>query len=279
MRDEGRGDARGRPVRARVAVLVVAAFAVGAAVTSALAGDTVSDGNTPLVELRPTGVGLPDIGATHTYGIAQMPAEVRAYHDSGRYDNDLSTIAGKAQNYLRKQLDRLKHNPDKGTYKKCKRKRGKRECKRIRPAIVFDIDETSLSNYAELNDADFDSSALARAVVEADSPPIQPTLNLFRSALERDVSAFFITGRPPGVQSFTEDNLRAAGYEGWSGLEMKPLDGITTLEFKSGERERIEDEGYKILVNIGDQDSDLDGGAAKKAFKLPNPMYYIPNAS
>ena len=33
------------------------------------------------------------------------------------------------------------------------------------------------------------------------------------------------------------------------------------------------------MVNIGDHDSDLDGGAAKRAFKLPNPMYYIPNAS
>jgi hypothetical protein len=279
MRDEGRREARRSVLRVRVAALVVAAFAAGAAVTTALAGDTVSDGNTPVVELRPTGVGLPDIGATHTYGIAQMPAEVRAYHDSGLYDNDLSTIAGKAQSYLRKQLDRLKHNSDKGTYKRCKRKRGKRKCNRVKPAIVLDIDETSLSNYAELNDADFDSSALAIAVVEADSPAIQPTLELFRFALQRDVDAFFITGRPPGVQSFTEDNLRAAGYEGWSGLEMKPPDGITTLEFKSGERERIEDEGFKILANIGDQDSDLDGGAAKKAFKLPNPMYYIPDAS
>jgi HAD superfamily, subfamily IIIB (Acid phosphatase) len=35
----------------------------------------------------------------------------------------------------------------------------------------------------------------------------------------------------------------------------------------------------RVVVNIGDQDSDLDGGAAKRAFKLPNPMYYIPNAS
>jgi HAD superfamily, subfamily IIIB (Acid phosphatase) len=263
----------------RVAVLVVAAFAAGAVVTTALAGDTVLGGKTPLVELRPTGVGLPDIGAAHTYGVAEMPAEVRAYHDSGRYDSDLEAIAGKAQSYLRKQLDRLRHNPEKGTYEKCKRKRGTRRCKPIRPAVVFDIDETSLSNYRELNEAEFASSALAIAVVEADSPAIQPTLNLFRFALGRDVSAFFVTGRPPGVRSFTEDNLRAAGYEGWSGLEMKPPDGITTLDFKRGAREEIEDEGFKILVNIGDQDSDLDGGAAKRAFKLPNPMYYIPNAS
>ncbi|MGH2992263.1 MAG: HAD family acid phosphatase [Solirubrobacterales bacterium] len=51
------------------------------------------------------------------------------------------------------------------------------------------------------------------------------------------------------------------------------------MEFKSGERERIEDEGFTILVNVGDQDSDLNGGHAKRAFKLPNPMYFIPDAS
>ena len=279
MRDEGRGERRGGLLRARVAVLVVAAFAAGAAVTTALAGDRGASSGTSIVELRPTGVGLPDIGATHTYGIAEMPGDVRAYHDSGRYDNDLSTVAGKAQNYLRKQLDRLRRNPSKGTYKKCKRKRGKRKCKRTNPAIVFDIDETSLSNYAELNDADFHSSALAVAVVKAISPPILPTLDLYRLAVKRGVDVFFITGRPPGVRSLTESNLLLGGYDQEHELAMKPPGGITTLEFKSGERERIEDEGFKILVNIGDQDSDLDGGAAKKAFKLPNPMYYIPNAS
>jgi hypothetical protein len=263
----------------RAVALVVAAFAAGAAVTTAIAGNTVSGGKTPLVELRPTGVGLPDIGATHTFGADALPTEIRRYHDSGEYDRDLAAIGGKARKYLRKQLNRLKYKPSKGTYKKCKRRRGKRKCRRINPAIVLDIDETSLSNYAELNDAGFDSDALVRAVVEADSPAIQPTLNLFQFAVGRDVSAFFITGRPPGVQSFTEDNLRAAGYEGWTGLAMKPPDGITTLEFKSGERQRIEDDGFKILVNIGDQDSDLNGGTAKRAFKLPNPMYYIPDAS
>ena len=34
--------------------------------------------------------------------------------------------------------------------------------------------------------------------------------------------------------------------------------------------------GFTILVNVGDQDSDLAGGHARRAFKLPNPMYFIP---
>ena len=50
-----------------------------------------------------------------------MPSEIRPYHDSGRYDSDLSDIAGRAQKYLRKQLNRLKYKPSKGTCKRCRR--------------------------------------------------------------------------------------------------------------------------------------------------------------
>ncbi len=33
--------------------------------------------------------------------------------------------------------------------------------------------------------------------------------------------------------------------------------------------------GHRILVNVGDQRSDLTGGYASRTFKLPNPMYVI----
>jgi hypothetical protein len=29
------------------------------------------------------------------------------------------------------------------------------------------------------------------------------------------------------------------------------------------------------VVNMGDQESDLDGGHADRAFKLPNPFYFV----
>ena len=34
--------------------------------------------------------------------------------------------------------------------------------------------------------------------------------------------------------------------------------------------------GYRIVVNMGDQPSDLAGGYAEKAVLLPNPFYRIP---
>lgn len=273
-----RGSDRAAPAgynRLRTLVLVVAAFTAGAAVTTAIAGSNGPSAKSPIVSIRPTGVGLPDIGASQNFGVPRLAEMIRAYHDSGRFEADLNEIGERARRYLRKQLMRLHYSRGKGTYKKCTRKRGKRTCKPFRPALVLDIDDTALSRYAHLNAVDFDYSGVVRAVVEADSPPIQPTLELYRFAIKRDVSVFFITSHPPAIRSLTEGNLRKAGYAQWSELAMKPPEA-GVVEFKRGARVGIENEGFTILANVGDQDSDLEGGRAKRAFKLPNPMYYIP---
>ena len=46
--------------------------------------------------------------------------------------------------------------------------------------------------------------------------------------------------------------------------------------YKSNARKDITSQGYDIIVNIGDQQSDLAGGYAEKTFKMPNPFYHIP---
>ena len=49
------------------------------------------------------------------------------------------------------------------------------------------------------------------------------------------------------------------------------------MEYKSKTRAHIEDDlGYTIVANYGDQFSDLTGGYADRAVKLPNPTYYLP---
>ena len=49
-----------------------------------------------------------------------------------------------------------------------------------------------------------------------------------------------------------------------------------TILYKSGVRAHIEDLGYEIVGNFGDQFSGLEGGFADKTFKLPNPNYFLP---
>jgi acid phosphatase len=91
------------------------------------------------------------------------------------------------------------------------------------------------------------------------------------------MAIFFLTGRPERLRAVTERNLQAAGYE-WTGVLLKPdaLNIPSAVDFKAAERRRLVAEGYTIVVNIGDQMSDLDGGFAERTYKLPNPFYFVP---
>jgi hypothetical protein len=66
------------------------------------------------------------------------------------------------------------------------------------------------------------------------------------------------------------------GYSGWTDLITQP-DGNKQAArvFKSQERQEIENKGYRIVLNIGDQASDLAGCCAERIFKLPNPFYLV----
>jgi len=48
------------------------------------------------------------------------------------------------------------------------------------------------------------------------------------------------------------------------------------VPYKSGERQKLVDAGYRIVGNMGDQWSDLVGGPeGEHTFKVPDPMYYV----
>jgi hypothetical protein len=52
--------------------------------------------------------------------------------------------------------------------------------------------------------------------------------------------------------------------------------GKTAVSYKSSERKKLEEEGYRIIGNIGDQWSDILGtNTGSRTFKLPDPLYYI----
>jgi acid phosphatase len=84
----------------------------------------------------------------------------------------------------------------------------------------------------------------------------------------------FLTGRSEPYRAMTENNLRLAGYTGYERYIGRPLDSPGTYaRFKAGIRESLIAEGWIIIANLGDQGSDLAGGHAEKAFRLPNPFY------
>lgn len=49
----------------------------------------------------------------------------------------------------------------------------------------------------------------------------------------------------------------------------------TVVSFKAPPRGDIENQGYKIIANVGDQWSDLNGGFSEQNFKVAYPFYFI----
>jgi acid phosphatase len=194
-----------------------------------------------------------------------LKAELIAYHDRA-YAADLASIAGGAERYVVARAPQVKN-----------------------PALVLDIDETALSNWNQLVANDFGYFAAGGCDFLPKGPcgalkwdelgeaaAIAPTRHLFDAARAAGVKVFFVTGRREAERAWTERNLANAGYRDWEALVMKPeaLDA-TAAAYKAAARADIESKGFTIVANVGDQRSDLDGGHAERAFKLPNPFYFI----
>lgn len=206
---------------------------------------------------------------TQPPNLGDLKIRLLDYRCFGAYDRDVAKALHRARLYVEQQARRV-----------------------AKPALVLDIDETSLSNWRELIANDFGyigdgDCKLPRGPcgvrawqLLGQADVIAPTLALFNAAKAKGVAVFFITGRNGDEQqrAATEANLRNAGYDGWTELIMRP-DGTHTRsasDFKAPERAKIEQRGFTIIANVGDQKSDLDGGHARRKFRVPNPFYYIP---
>ena len=91
------------------------------------------------------------------------------------YEQELATVDTKAKSSLKNQLRSLRKSPGPGNYSECNRKG--RKCHEVKPAIVLDIDETSLSNYEGLNATNFSQAGLVSGAVAGNDPVIAPTLD------------------------------------------------------------------------------------------------------
>jgi len=123
-------------------------------------------------------------------------------------------------------------------------------------------------------------SAVTKLHPDPHGPAIAPVLELYNFAKSKGIALFFITGRPEKQRQLTIDNLREVGYEGWTDLIMQPdtvpgENRMPARTFKPRNRQAIEKRGYRIVLSIGDQASDLAGCCAERVFKLPNPFFLV----
>ncbi len=188
----------------------------------------------------------------------QQRAALKEYYDSGRYFKEVERKISDATEYLDRQRQYAKEQ---------------------RLAIVLDIDETALSNYRSLERMFFTSNvqALTGAYMLGGAEAIPPILALYQHAIANNIAVFFISGRPNSLEiaAATVKNLKSAGYDRWQEIILKPLenDTLSEQEFKTDARRRITAEGYMIVLNVGDEDADLNGGYAEVKVKIPNPFY------
>ena len=201
--------------------------------------------------------GCVDQASREPANLSTAKAEVKAYVDSGKYDADLTDVAAPAKTWITRRAGA-------GTEKL---------------AVVFDIDETTLSNFDHMQKADwgYQADSWSQWVMESKAPAISPVREIYRTARAHKVAAFFITGRRESEKAATARNLRTQGMGDFAAVLVRSDSSKTPVGiFKTASRKHITEQGYTIIANVGDQQSDLDGGYSERTFKLPNPFYLIP---
>lgn len=250
-----------KAITVTAAALAIAATGWGIGTASAGAPAIASGSNT-----EPANIDQVKDQVQEYYGDYKDASGHHHASPDSQWAKDTGAQIDKAKRYLNKQLDAGTKNP----------------------ALVLDIDDTSMLTYGWEADEQFvyDKDKAEQQINAGKFPAIQPTLELTKWAKARGVKLYFLTGRPEHQRAATERNLAAKGYPKPDGAFLKPetkpvpwlpcgLD-CDTVQYKSGTRQYIEQQGNTIAVNIGDQNSDLQGGHAKLGVKLPNPMYYLP---
>ena len=146
-------------------------------------------------------------------------------------------------------------------------------------AVVFDVDETSISSYDYYKKRDFGyiPKMFDMWVDSAKAPAIPEVLDLYKYLLKKNFKIIFVTGRKEYQYESTFRNLVNAGYTKFDTLIIKGEEyaGQTAEKYKSEKRTELADKGYKIAGTVGDQWSDLNGPHHGIQVKIPNYMYII----
>ncbi len=187
------------------------------------------------------------------YGACLNPKMDEAIHstESACFQEQFNNVVHQAQAYL----DKIPASPNK--------------------VVITDLDETLLNNtdyYAQYKTFTPASWLAWDKKIHYN----QSVLELLKKAKARGFSVMFITGRPPdqGLR-FLEQTSDIP----WDGFFFKPRTvHASSTVFKTSVRHVLQKMGYQIVLNIGDQYSDLDTPlkSYSQDFKLPNVLYFIP---
>jgi predicted secreted acid phosphatase len=177
------------------------------------------------------------------------------YYESGEYSNDLKKIISNAED----DINNIKLQTN--------------------SAVVFDVDETSLSNYESIKKIYFgyDPQKWDNWINEAKAPAIPEVKQFYDFVTSKKIKVIFLSSRNISQYNATYKNLNNAGYVFFDTLILKDssYSKYTSLAFKSRQRELLTQKGYDIIADIEDQVSDLEGKFHGLQIKLPNYLYII----
>lgn len=181
-------------------------------------------------------------------------SDVYNYYVSGGYEEEIRGITSKAKEYF-----------------------SSIEVKEM-STVVFDIDETSLSNFEfDTIPLPFSNERWNEWVRSGKATAIKPVKELYDYLVSRNFHIIFLTGSSGELYESTKSNLIKVGYTEFDTLICRDKDqeDLTAAEFKSSWRQKLVNRGYLIEGNIGDQWSDMSGGNSGYFVRITNYEYYI----
>ncbi|MDX2541103.1 HAD family acid phosphatase [Streptomyces sp. WI04-05B] len=258
----------------RFATITVACAVAGATLYGT--GAATAGQSTANSTHEPYNIGLLVKDIDTYYGTALDANGVYQASTSSQYAKDLAQIESSAKRYIDKAAHKKPH-------------KGKK------PAVVFDIDDTLLLSldYEKKTNYTYNSATWTEYVAKADRPAVFGTPELVAYAKAKGVEVFYNSGLKESQRDAAVANLKKVGADiNLDAAHMFLKDAAnppaylsacatpgtwtcTTVQYKSGTRKHIEDLGYDVIANFGDQYSDLEGGYADKTYKLPNPTYFV----
>ena len=184
---------------------------------------------------------------------------VQQYYEQGHFETEVEEVVDRALEELIRQ-DRCHE----GT------------------AVIFDVDDTLLWSYYEMKRIQFGYTVRDNHewVLKADAPVVPHVKQLYDYAVDRGCQIILITGRREDEREATIKNLKKDGFNKIDMLlmpskEEKCATKGHVLEFKTRQRQLLEEKGYTIVATIGDQYSDLVGGYTDYKIKIPNYTYIL----
>jgi acid phosphatase len=177
----------------------------------------------------------------------------------------------------------------------------KNAVRRLKPAVIVDIDETVLDNspyQARLvqHGGEFNEFTWSQWCREKAAKPLPGALEFVRLAARHGVTVFYLSNRAQDLNDATLANLRADGFPLGSGERVflglgTLVDGCEQIGTDKGCRRELIGRTHRVLLQLGDQIGDFidvfantaEGRRAAVApyeswigerwFVLPNPTY------